>query len=473
MDLSYSLIFEKIREIEQKIIHDIELGKLNILNIPEILISQNILLSAVVAEGGSIVQIPFFKLDNLICLAACQLLNSNLLMIPQERTSWVSANLKEPILNLIAESQKTAYICEAFVKLNHENIKYIPKVLLDDREYLKKLCCLNPMILSVLELEACDYELCDVAMDSPEFSLECLPEKWRTKELCNEAFNRNHLEIMRFPNAFIERDLIKRAIRVCEKDEVQSILALLPPEQFDNDLVLNAFKKDEGSFSLVPYENISTELVFNLAPYMNKYETLHHVPESLFNLNLCHRLIACNPMLLYGIPSRFRTKNLCYEAISANGLALGAVPSTLKNDDIYKAAISNNGLALRYVPTPYRDNEIPLLAVQQNGEAIEYVPESIIDEVICRNAVMQNPHAIYHVPKKLQSNELYLIAIKKIPSVLKFIPVDMRTVEQCLIAVEKDKLLYDFVPIQLRENPRLLRLAVKLGLIEPEVSVEV
>ncbi len=468
MDLSYSSIFEKIRDIEQNIINDIELGKIQFSDIPEMCITQNILLSVIVAEKGNIENIPFLRLDNVICLAACQLQNSNLLVIPQERTSWVSANLKEPLLKLIAEPYKTAFVCEAFVKQDHENILFIPDDLLKNREYLKRLCVLNPKILRVLDFESCDYELCNLAMKSPEFSLECLPENWRTSDICNMAFNRHYLELMRFPKEFIELDLIKRAIELCEKDQVQSILMLVEPDQYDNDVILSAVKKDEGAFSLVPYENISTELVFHIAPFLKKHETLYHVPENIFNANLSHRLIACNPMLLYGIPSRYRSKNLCHEAISANGMALGAVPNTLKNDEIYRTAISNNGLALKHVPTPYRDNEIPLLAVQQNGEAIEFVPESIIDEVICRNAVMQNPHAIYHVPKKLQSNELYLIAIKHIPSVLKFIPVDMRTVDQCLIAVEKDKSLYDFVPIQLRENPRLLRMAEKLGLIESE-----
>lgn len=468
MDLSYSSVFERIRDIEQKVIHDIELGKIQLCDVPEMCITQNILISVIVAEKGSIANIPFLRLDNIICLAACQLHKPNLLVIPQERTSWVSANLKEPLLKLIDNQYKTAFVCEAFVKLNHENIKYVPDNLLNNREYIKKLCVLNPKILTVLDFESCDYELCSLAMQSPEFSLECLPEMWRTRDICNDAFNRNYLELMRFPKEFIDLDIIKRAIRICEKDYVQSILMLLNPDQYDDDLVLSAVKKDEGAFILVPYEKISIELVFNIAPFLKKYETLHHIPENIFNANLSHRLIACNPMLLYGIPSRYRSKNLCHEAISANGLALGAVPNTLKNDEIYRTAITNNGLALKHVPTPYRDNEIPILAVQQNGEAIEFVPESIIDEVICRNAVMQNPHAIYHVPKKLQSNELYLIAIKQIPSVLKFIPVDMRTVEQCLIAIEKDKSLYDFVPIQLRENPRLLKLAEQLGLIESE-----
>lgn len=471
MDLPYFSFFEKIRDFELKIIHDIEAGAINISDIPEMCISQNILLSVIIIQNGSIKGIPFYRLDNLISLAACQLDSSNLLIIPQERTSWVSSNLKEPILKFISDPQKTAFICKAFVKLNHENINFIPESFLSDRELLKELCKINPQILNVLKFDHCDYELSKVALASTEFTLECLPLNWRTREICYDAYNKNYLELMRFPTEFIVLDLIKEAIHKCEKDEVQSLLMLLHPDQYDDDLILYAVRKDEGAFNLVPYEKITTELVFKIAPYIKKYELLHHIPDYVHSANLSHRLISCNPLLLYGIPSRFRTRNLCYEAISANGMALGAVPNTLKNDEIYKIAISNNGLALKHIPTPYRDNEIPLLAVQQNGEAIEFVPESIIDEVICRNAVMQNPHAIYHVPKKLQSNELFLIAIKKIPNVLKFIPVDMRTVEQCLIAVEKDKSLYNYVPIQLRENPRLLRLAEKLGLIEPEELV--
>lgn len=468
MDLTYTGLFQKIRGIEQDIIRDIELGKIDISEIPEIFVTQNIVLNFIVTAQGELSNIPLVKLDNIICLAACQLKNNNLLEIPQERTSWVSLNLKEPFLKLVSDQYKTAFVCEAFVKYDHENIRYVPDQLLNDRDYLKKLCLLNPKILSTLSFNSCDYELCHVAMDSPLFTLDCLPESWRTEEICHEAFDKNYKEILNFPSALINRSLIAKAIRLCSKGEVQNILKLLASDQYDNDLVVAAVLKDEAAFNLVPYDRITSEIVFNIAPHIHKYETLYHVPENIFNSNLNHRLISCNPMSLYAIPARFRTKSLCLEAVSANGMALGAVPSALKTDELYKTAITNNGLALKYVPTPYRDDEIPMMAVEQNGEAIEFVPESVVDEVICRKAVMQNPHAIYYIPKKMQSNELFLIALKQLPMVLKLIPVDSRTVEQCLMAIEKDKSLWDFVPIQLRENRRLIAKAEKLGLIEVE-----
>lgn len=470
MDLTYTGLFKIIRGMEQEIISDIESGKIKLSDIPELCVTQNIVLNVMVVEQGELSNIPLTKQDNIVCLAACQLRNSNLLEIPQERTSWVSNSLKETFLKLVPEQYKTAFICEAFVKYDHENITYIPDYLKNDRVYLKKLCLLNPKILSSLSFDSCDYELCHVAMESPLFTLNCIPETWLTEEICNDAFERSYNEILRFPHNFINRNLIAKAIQFCSREEVQNILKLLPADQYDDALVVDAVKKDEAAFNLVPYEKITSEMVFNIAPYIKKYETLYHVPENLFNSNINHRLISCNPMSLYAIPARFKSKSLCLEAISANGLALGAVPNTYKTDEIYKTAITNNGLALRYVPTPYRDAEIPLMAVEQNGEAIEFVPESIVDEVICRKAVIQNPHAIYYIPKKMQTNELYLIALKQLPIVLKLIPVDSRTVEQCMIAVERDKKLWDFVPIQLRENPRLNDLAERLGLIEVQVK---
>lgn len=466
MDLSYKELFKKIKDIEHEIISDIQSGQCLIKDIPELFVSQRVAMHIIVAQDGCLSNIPFSKLDNLSCLAACQLLSTNLLTIPQERMPWVSSQINEPLLSKLDEENKTQLICEKFVILDHRNIIYLPQILKSDRAFIKKLCVCNPKILSILLRDQEDRELCLLAMESRHFTLACIPEIWRTASICITALQRNYREIFSFPTKFIDLKIIKEVIQKCEKEEVQAILDLLPVKEFDVDLVIMSVRKDESSFSKVPYEKITKEMIFEIAPFLNKYETLHHVPEDLFNANLSHRLINCNPMMLYGIPSKFRTKDLCTDAVARCGMALGAVPNHLKNDELYKVAVSNDGLSLKYVPTPYRDNEIPSLAIAQNGEAISYVPEDVIDEVLCRNAILQNPHAIYGIPKKLHCNEFFLIAIKQIPDVLKLVPTDMRTVEQCLIALEQDKTLYNFVPVQLRENPRILKLASRLGLVE-------
>lgn len=465
MDLSYKELFKKIKDIEHEIIADIENGQCLIGDIPELFVSQLVAMNIIVSQDGLLTHIPFSKLDNLLCLAACQLLSSNLLAIPQERMTWVSSQINEPMLRKLDEENKTKMICEKFIILDHQNVNYLPQSLRHDRAFIKKLCVCNPKILKILLKDREDRELCLLAMESPHFTLECIPESWRTEAICIKAFQRNYREIFAFPTKFIDLTIIKEVIRKCEKEEVQAVLDLLPAEELDIDLVIMSVRKDESSFNKVPYEKITLEMLFEIAPFLNKYETLHHVPEDLFNPTLSHRLITCNPMMLYGIPLKFRTKDLCTDAVARCGMALGAVPNHLKNDELYKVAVSNDGLSLKYVPTPYRDNEIPSLAIAQNGEAISYVPEDVIDEVLCRNAILQNPHAIYSIPKKLHCNEFFLLAIKQIPEVLKLIPTDMRTIEQCLIALEQDKTLYNFVPVQLRENPRILKLAIRLGLI--------
>lgn len=471
MDYSYFELFSRIKEIEQKILTDVENGELKITDIPEMLLTQSIVLNSVVSEKGCIQNIPLTKLDNIVCLAACQLLSQNLMNIPPERAPWVSSALKEPFLKVLNEKYKTAFICKEFVRQNHHNINYTPEVLLKDRSYLKELCLINPRILSVLPFTSCDYELCNLAMESSEFTLACIPDDWRTKEICMEAFEKNYIEIIRFPTAFINLQVIKTAIRLCQKDEVGGILQLLSTDHFDNDLILTAVQKNESSFSMVPFEKINIDLVFNIAPFIKKHETLHHIPEHIFNINIAHRLITCNAMLLYGIPRIFRNKKLCLEAITSNGMALGAVPSNFKSDELFRAAVMNNGLALEYIPTPYRDEEIPILAVEQNGEAIEFVPDLLIDEVLCRKAVIQNPHAIYSIPKKFLSNDLYMMALKELPDVLKLIPTDSRTLDQCMVALEGSPALFDYIPMQLRENPRIVRLATGLGLIKQKNTV--
>ena len=168
MDLSYFELFKKVNDLERKILTGIENGEVKITDIPEMLVTQSMALNSVIIEKGSIQNIPFAKLDNIVCLAACQLLSQNLMNIPPERAPWVSAALKEPFLKVLDDQYKTAFICKEFIRQNHYNVNFTPEILLSDRDYLKALCLINPRILSVLPFTSCDYELCNLAMESSE-----------------------------------------------------------------------------------------------------------------------------------------------------------------------------------------------------------------------------------------------------------------------------------------------------------------
>ena len=456
-------LFKQINQMEKDIIAMLNVGSLDFKDVPELVITEFICLYALINDIENFSKIPLASLSNIVCLAACQIKTGLALDIPAERSGWVNKRVKDPFLQYLSVEKKLEEICTFFINLDHRNIAYIPDQLKQTRAYLEQVCTIKPKVLSELDKEYIDDGLCLIAIESPSFDLTCLPESLRTKDFCYKAFNKNYRDIMNIPQSLIDYSMVYTAIEKCESGEVEAILELLPPALWDKKIIIKSVVKSESAFYLVPYELITEEIVFELAPYFKRHETLHHVPENIFNENLNNRLISENPLLLHSIPIDQRNRVLCFTAISADGLALAAAPNDTKTDEMYKLAISNNGLALRYVPTPYRDDMLPTLAVKQNGEAIQYVPSDMIDEVLCRTAVMQNAHAIYKVPKHYLTHELYLLAIKSIPHVLKLIPADSRTVEYCVMALKKDHSMYEYIPVHLRKEKMIVELAKEYG----------
>lgn len=452
MEFSYIDFLKKFKEFEFDVVEKIKQKKTSIDEIPDFLISENVALTWVVAQKGDLSSLPFLNLNNIVCLAACQFSSSNLTAIPDERRAWVVSHLADPFLKIINDKFKSPFICKSFVEMNGQNIKFVPESLLNSRSFIETVCTLNPRVLCEMDLHFVDEGLVSLAMQSPKFSLNFLPNSWKTKANCLLAFENDYKELIHFPSSFIDIELIRKSIKLCDVDEVSSFIRLISPSNYDVDLVLFSVKRSEECFKFVPVEMMSEDLILALSPYFNKAESIQRIPSDIFNERIALRLVECNPLLLQSIPEKFRTHELCKKAVQLNGLALEAVPTNIENSEIYRLAVNNNGLSLKYIPTPYIDEEIPLLAVTQNGEAIEYVPESIVTQELCLRAVMQNPHAIYSIPKVVCSNDLYLLAIKQIPSVLKLVPKDRRTLELCLTGLEKDIRLLDYVPLDLQED---------------------
>ncbi|MCK4083803.1 DUF4116 domain-containing protein [Acinetobacter radioresistens] len=472
MDVNLDQFIKTIREVEQATIDAIVAGKFKIEELPEQLVTQGVCINAVFKEPECFSKISFRNKDNLVCLAASQLFPNNMMIVPSELAGWISSHIHEPILKLLGGKYKTVFICEKAVLADHHNINHFPSELLDDFDFLSKLVYAKPSILSVIDQKYITDDLCITALQSPEFSLNNLPIEWRKEEYCDRAFSRNYLEIINFPTELITLERVEIALSHCDSKEVRGIVELLPAEQWNEEIIITAVKRDESVFWKVPYTKITTELMFKLAPFLTRYELLHHAPEDVFTENLNHKLVIENPLLLGGIPAEMRNRVLCLDAVSRNGMALAHTPKIVQTEELYHVAVANDGLALQYVPKPYRDENLPMMAVKQNGEAIQYVPSNYIDELMCRTAVMNNPHAIYKLRPEFLTTELYLMALQSLPQVLKLVPVDKRTEELCLIALKQDKEVYDFVPVQLRKEPRIRELAIKYGLVNPTEAEE-
>lgn len=472
MDINLNQIIKSFREIESAAIQSIVTGSLSFSDLPEPILTQSICINAVFKNPEIYKEIPLKNKDEIVSLAASQLFANNLMLVPTDIGGWVSSKIHEPILELLDEKLKSEFLCEIAVINDYNNIKYLPDSLRRNFKFLARVVQQNPQVLSAMDESEINESLCEIAIHSENFTLKHLPASWITSEYCDLAFSKNYLEILNFPTQFISKERILQAINVADSKFVRSIADLIPDDLWDEELIIAVVKKDENIFREVPYNKISTELLFELAPYLNRYDTLYHVPQDVFTPNLNHRLIIENPLLLGGIPAEMRNRVLCFDAVTKDGLALQFVPKEVQTVELYRVAISNNGLALQYVPKPYKDEDLPMMAVKQNGEAIQYVPSNLVDELMCRTAVMNNPHAIYKIKPDYHTDELYRMALHHLPMVLKLIPVDKRTEEYCIMALRKDAKVYDFIPVHLRKNESIRELAREYGLLSEEEMME-
>jgi hypothetical protein len=459
----------QIRKIEKDAVNAIIKREIELEDLPEMMINQEICINSIMVSAQNFYHIPHRFIDGVICLIAIQKDSNILASLPNDVGAWAAKNIAEPILSFVNEKYKSKFICENAIKIQHTNINFVPKEYLT-KEYLSYLIQINPQIVSALKHEYLTQDILDVAISCEGFKLQFMPMELRDKAYCDSMFEKDYSEILYFPKQHVEYYQIIKAVQNCLKEEVRSIVDITPVENWTMDLIIEAMKKDDGIFSLIPYEMITTEMMFKIAKYITRYDVLFHAPESVYTDTLTQYMISQNPMLLGGIPMSMRNRVLCIDAVSKDGMALEFVPKLAQNEEIYHLAVKNNGLALKYVPYPYLDENLPKLAVEKNGEAIEFVPMQYVNELLCRTAVMNNPHAIYKIKKNHLNNDLIYIAIQSLPKVLKLIPVDQRTEELCYIALKQDHKMHEFIPTQLRKSSSILPLLSKYGLVDNAVD---
>lgn len=304
-------LFKQVEQFEEDIIQGLLNFEITVGQIPSLLINQSIALTALVVDVGVFEKLPFHVKDDVICLAACQLLNTLKMHIPEERSGWVSTHYSDPLLSFLPDKLKCIKICHVFIEIDQHNFNYAPDQLKDNRSFIESCVKINPYVMLELDESLIDNSLCVVALNSDGFTLKCLPERFRTHFICQNAFTKDYSEIFNFPLHSLSYDMVLSTLNICNKEEAGPIIRLIPESDWDARLIVAAVKKDDMVLMSVPYELITPELMFELGPFLSRHEVLVHVPESSFNKNLNHHLIQCNPLLLLGIPSPMRDRVLC------------------------------------------------------------------------------------------------------------------------------------------------------------------
>jgi hypothetical protein len=191
-------------------------------------------------------------------------------------------------------------------------------------------------------------------------------------------------------------------------------LRYIPNKYKTKELCEISVKKNGLTLSLVPDKYKTEELC--LEAIKQNGRTLYHIPKHLRTKELCELAVKQNGYVLPYVPLEYETLELCKLAIQNNGDSLRYVPKYLITKELCELAVRNDGYSLQYVPDKYIDYNLCLEAVKQNGLALQDVPIKLKTQELCELAVRQNEWTLDSVPDKLKhyaKDEIFELPIEK------------------------------------------------------------
>lgn len=339
-------------------------------------------------------------------------------------------------------------------------------------------------------------------------SLQCVPEKHRTAEVCLAAVQEDGRALEHVPERLRTEEICLAAVR-----EDGGALQYVPEELRTEALCESAFATDAHAFRFFP-ERLKTpprcrravaevpELLRHV-PTVNRTRELStwalerapgllaDVPEKYLEEDLVLRVWRRCPTkkVWDAVPSRLRTPAFVRQAMGL--LKIGNVQSFLFLSDLMEdgfldqllelqptlishlspvqrtperliRAVQLSDKAFTSLAVPDLTEEVCEAAVARSATLLFKVPDFLQTETMCRLAVRSNGSSIAAVRPDLQTEELCVMAVSTRGTLLRKVHPDKRTVRVCEAAVETDGLALEHVPQALRTSSvELCRKAVE------------
>ena len=264
--------------------------------------------------------------------------------------------------------------------------------------------------------------------------LKFIPEKYRTKELCELVIKQNGIALEFIPKELITEELCELAV-----------------------------KQNGWSLDFVP-EYLKTKEMCKLAVKQSGW-AIKYVPEEYITKEMCELAVKNDGYALQYVPEKLITEELCELAVKNDGRIIFFIKKYL-TPELCKLAVENDGKALFSIPEHLITEYICKRAVEQNGDSLQYVPEKLKTEELCKIAVQQNGLILCHVLYNMRTEELCELAVKNDGNALKYVSYNMRTEELCKIAVENNGDSLRYVPEEFKGQ---LKQYIKPPVISEEI----
>jgi hypothetical protein len=280
----------------------------------------------------------------------------------------------------------------------------------------------DPYQILFFDEDKINDEICKMILDINTFVLQCIPDKYKTEEICRYSINKD--------------GSLKYVNKKFLNNECGFELCKIAIEMYPN------------SIKFINNELLSTEKYYEICSLATKdgyanTNLLKYIPIEHQTIELCKLCINYNCKLLKYVINQ--TDELCKMAIEKN-------PSMLKyvinqTDELCKMAILFDYNTLKYIVKEKKTFEICKFAIDRNVMAIQYILSDKKSDIyeLCKIVVKKYGKILQFIPNDFiqlfNENEkinIYKLAVEQNGLALQFIPIEYRTSEICDLAVKRN-----------------------------------
>jgi len=323
----------------------------------------------------------------------------------------------------IPKSRRTEEMFLYVASTKHMEIIFYPRFESELNEQIYTAIVIkNPRSFSLVPSEHVTQLMCDIVCGTKFWAemFQCIPDKFKTEELCGRVYRANHKSVTEIPKTHITKTMYMKAITngdmtikdipIDALDEDLCVAALkagaglkqVPPNLRTQMVCVTAIVKDENAFNYIP--NVcKTPAVCKVAVTKDP-KTIRAIP--IQTPELCKIAVGKDPSTLRYLDPEAQTEEICMLAFAT----IYAPPLTYAHNqtrEICLHAVGYRAEQLKYVK--HQTDEICRVALTRTGGCLQYVREQTKE--LCVIAINQDPNAIQHVNEK--TPDLYLLALSR------------------------------------------------------------
>jgi hypothetical protein len=278
--------------------------------------------------------------------------------------------------------RRTAAVSQAALLASFENMKEVPKNILND-EFILGVLRRDGDFISVVDMERRTPEMYRTALENEALALRHFPHEMITPEIAMNAVKNNSGALAFVPQELKTPDMCRYALKHCSDTGY-----------LDFDVI-----------SEVPFSDVCME---HLKEYENEkgdpFLAFGNMKPEVITPEMAQLAVRLEPSCIQFVPDQMKTKEMCAEAVEKDWMNMRFVPEKMKTKELCEAAMGRSIHAQQLIPERFKTPEMYMNAVKGWGLDLQHVPEKFRTPEICLQAVMSNPAAGDFVPERFPGN---------------------------------------------------------------------